>query len=704
MVTRFTKSAALALLLACLLSGANGWAEIQTVPVTLRCSEDVAQTPQMYFTDSAYQTIAIELTGSLPGNEFSGVLVITKSMAPGYGTFTLAENTLVDLAGNTGNAITGGGTYYVVQAGEDTPTATNTPVDVPTDTPTATATPTATNTATATATNTPVPTDTPTATATWTPEIVPTNTPTATATNTPVPTDTPTATATATPANTETPTPTATATATETPTPRNVVTLNNTWKNSTQVLLSIPADVQPTDAESIFSQALGAHDRSIWRVLSYDPTLDRYLEYGYDPNFPGILPGRAYWLSMRDKQAVSVTLEGELTDQNSELRIPLLPGYNQFGTRFLFPVAFDAVEIEKNGQRMGILDAARNSWVSNQLWYVDPVSDYYKYDTAGFGRVMTIDPWQGYWMYANEAVTLILPPAPYESALKKDVAAMTASSSLLSAWRPVPGDSPALFLTGFGDLVDQSGYVVDTVGFEWDIARSVSKWQNGYLILDGMGGVHALGQSLPPSPSLNFGFDIARRVVSAKAGYYVLDGYGNLHPGGDAPALPIAARFENDLARDIELVAVSSATQSQDSSLKALPPVPSLPGRAAAEQEWNYYLMDAYGQVYPVGDLPKLGSPELSEPIAADLAVVPGGDGYYVTDVYGKVYGFGNAPVFAGDTPVFEEACIERIVTVPGGYYLLDCYGRAYAAGAAKDQPLGLDFGFDIVRDMLLTD
>ncbi len=88
--------------------------------------------------------------------------------------------------------------------------------------------------------------------------------------------------------------------------------------------------------------------------------------------------------------------------------------------------------------------------------------------------------------------------------------------------------------------------------------------------------------------------------------------------------------------------------------------------------------------MYPVGDLPRLGSSELSEPIAADLAVVPGGDGYYVTEFTARCTASATPRMFAGDTPVFEEASIERIVAVPGGYYLLDCYGRAYAAGAAK--------------------
>jgi hypothetical protein len=360
-----------------------------------------------------------------------------------------------------------------------------------------------------------------------------------------------------------------------------VVTLNNTWKKQhAGFCCRSRRTCSPRTRESVFSKALGEHDRSIWRVLSYDPTLDRYPEYGFDPNFPGILPGRAL-LAVDARQAGGLPDAGRRVDgPEFGTANPLLPGYNQFGTRFLYPVRstrWKSRRTDSGDEHPG--RGAQQAGFQPVVWYVDPMTDYYKYDTAGFGRVMTIDPWQGYWLYANEAVTLILPPAPYESALKKDAAAMTASSNLLSAWRPVPGDSPALFLTGFGDLVDQSGYVVDTAGFEWDIARSVSKWQNGYLILDGMGGVHALGQSLPPSPSLNFGFDIAKRVVAAKAGYYVLDGYGNLHPGGDAPACPSRPGSRTTWRGISNLVAVCSATQSQDSSLKALPPVPSLPGQ-----------------------------------------------------------------------------------------------------------------------------
>ena len=50
------------------------------VPVSLVCSEVVNQIPTLYFTDAAYQSFGIELTGEVPGDIFAGQLVVTSSM------------------------------------------------------------------------------------------------------------------------------------------------------------------------------------------------------------------------------------------------------------------------------------------------------------------------------------------------------------------------------------------------------------------------------------------------------------------------------------------------------------------------------------------------------------------------------------------------------------------------------------------------
>jgi hypothetical protein len=474
------------------------------------------------------------------------------------------------------------------------------------------------------------------------------------------------------------------------------VELDQTWDPQNQIQFSVPLELDPDDVNSFFEPALGLHDRSIWRVVTYAPELGRYLEYGQDPNFPGIVPGRAYWLSMTETQGVSLTVGGTRVDQDREFRVSLRQGYNQFGTGFLYSVAYDDVEFEKDGVRLSVKNASKQGWVANQLWYTVPSSGEYRYDVAGFGRVTTIDPWLGYWLYAKVDVDLIIPPIPSNQSnairlASLDREAVSGTPVLLDALK-----SNAVMLTSEGGLMDENGNLIDSCGLGWDIARSMIRWQGGYLVLDGFGGLHALGGAEPMESSLNFGFDIARRLVSTGEGVSVLDGFGGIHGGN----LPQAVHFESDLARDLELVPAPAEESGQDSQL---PPLPSPPGSARESASGAYYLLDAYGRVYPAGGARQQGYPELDAPVARDLAVTPSGQGYYVVDAYGNVYGYGDAVVYSEETPVFDHARIERIIAVEGGYYLLDCFGQVYPAGKAKKNRINIAIGFDSIRDILLN-
>ena len=203
---------------------------------------------------------------------------------------------------------------------------------------------------------------------------------------------------------------------------------------------------------------------------------------------------------------------------------------------------------------------------------------------------------------------------------------------------------------------------------------------------------------------MHFDFDIARQLVPYNGGYYILDGLGGLHAGGGCPELPLAACFEADLARAVALVEVKDELQDPlEAEIDRLLPVPPPPGQPNVGSQLAYYLLDAYGRVYPVGGVPQRGYPELSGPVAVDLALTPQGDGDYVVDAYGHVYGFGNAPVFEGQTPLFDTPRIVRIIAVEGGYSLVDVSGRLYAAGEAVVEPLAVGVGLEVVRDVVLN-
>ena len=160
----------------------------------------------------------------------------------------------------------------------------------------------------------------------------------------------------------------------------------------------------------------------------------------------------------------------------------------------------------------------------------------------------------------------------------------------------------------------------------------------GIYTLDGYGGIHPDGGSVPMSGGPYWGWKIARSSVmlSDGTGGYVLDGYGGIHPFGSAPPIPanLSAYFGFDIARDIALMPGSSAT-------------------AAAG-----YVLDGWGGLHPfhTANLPQ--SPTSGTPywrgwdIAKRLVILSSGEGGYVLDGWGGLhpFGIGSHPVPAIDS------------------------------------------------------
>ncbi len=162
--------------------------------------------------------------------------------------------------------------------------------------------------------------------------------------------------------------------------------------------------------------------------------------------------------------------------------------------------------------------------------------------------------------------------------------------------------------------------------FGFDIARDIVTMPdgNGYVVLDGYGGIHLYG-SAATSPLRNlyspyFGFDIARQIVLMPdgAGFFVLDGYGGVHARGTAqrPAgnYPYWAGW--DIARSMSV---------------------TLDGRGLV-------LLDGFGSVWPVGTASHLGAAWFGFDIARDIVLMPDGTGYAVLDGFGAIHPFGAAP------------------------------------------------------------
>lgn len=77
--------------------------------VTLIANRSVVNVPTpLTFRDSSGATVAVTLSGTVPGTTFTGTMVVGTGMPDGAGTFSLATGALVDTSGGSGNSITQG--------------------------------------------------------------------------------------------------------------------------------------------------------------------------------------------------------------------------------------------------------------------------------------------------------------------------------------------------------------------------------------------------------------------------------------------------------------------------------------------------------------------------------------------------------------------------------------------------------------------
>jgi hypothetical protein len=205
--------------------------------------------------------------------------------------------------------------------------------------------------------------------------------------------------------------------------------------------------------------------------------------------------------------------------------------------------------------------------------------------------------------------------------------------------------------------------------------------QGGYYTLSGTGTVRALGGA-PARAYPQFGWDIARdiAVMPDGNGYIVLDGWGGLHKFGSAAtgvmaglATPYWPGF--DIARSI----------------------------AITPDGLGLLVLDGYGAIHRAGTAPAItnGPYWYGWDIARSIAITPGGSGVYLLDGFGGVFALGNA-AFQGTTywPGWDIA--RDIVTLPGGYVVLDGFGGVHSFGAAPPKGNPTYFQADRFRQVAI--
>lgn len=219
---------------------------------------------------------------------------------------------------------------------------------------------------------------------------------------------------------------------------------------------------------------------------------------------------------------------------------------------------------------------------------------------------------------------------------------------------------------------------------------------NGGVLLDGYGGLHAFGgASLTTNGSPYWaGWDIARAVsiMPGGAGGWTLDGYGGVHSWGAAPP-------------------ISAPMYSADPSARA----PAYwPGRDIARalvvlpDKVSGYELDGYGGLHNFGAAPPLLTPvywgwDIARGLAIHMATTGQPDGGYVLDGWGGIHNFGAAPYLSSSHYTLGVDLARQFHLLGAGAYEVTRFGLLEPIANPSAMSIGNypNWGsWDVVRDV----
>ena len=221
--------------------------------------------------------------------------------------------------------------------------------------------------------------------------------------------------------------------------------------------------------------------------------------------------------------------------------------------------------------------------------------------------------------------------------------ARTAGPTPAATPRPSPTIVGALITDGWGGMHTAGNASVDGSGAPWwgppqwqngwDISRAVVlRSQGGGWELDGWGGVHSFGGApTVDAGDYRSGTDWARglQVTHDGRGYWVMDGMGTIEAFGDAhPVTMPHGSWSWDIARALLL------------------------HFSTVDQPDGGWILDGWGAIHAFGNAPSFTTPSTlyrpNDDYMRGFAVAPDGHGYYLLDAYGTLYPENGAPGIAG--------------------------------------------------------
>jgi len=196
-------------------------------------------------------------------------------------------------------------------------------------------------------------------------------------------------------------------------------------------LISVPFDYPTQDPADVLNVPMG--DRPNFRLFRW--SLGRYVQYPTPPA-DRVLLGRGFFLNA--PRPLIITQEGDSADTTVPYRIQLDPGWNMIGVPFNFPLRWLDMRVEDGANVLSVQEAIASQAIRNGLW---------TYVSGQYVLATELQPWLGYWIRANRAVTLLIDPA------------QRSRSALTRSAEPVQTDGWLVqIVASAGKVMDASNY------------------------------------------------------------------------------------------------------------------------------------------------------------------------------------------------------------------------------------------------------
>ncbi len=168
-------------------------------------------------------------------------------------------------------------------------------------------------------------------------------------------------------------------------------------------MLSLPVDLDAAAPSSVFVDDYGTYDPLVWRLFRWLPQEGRYAEYP-DADAP-LAPGVGFWLAAREGSGFDIE-DARSVAATAPAILTLQPGWNQIGSPFAFPVAWEDV-----GGHEAVSPPA--AWDGQE----------YALDQA------VLQPWEGYFVEnpTDGPVELAVPPTAADPASLRRASATDAA-------------------------------------------------------------------------------------------------------------------------------------------------------------------------------------------------------------------------------------------------------------------------------------